>query len=43
MCMGMRNESSRQGERIEDAEKTCGGDGEDKKPYVSARGKENGL
>lgn len=39
----MRNESSRQGERKEDEEKTCKEDGEDKKPSVSARGKEKGL
>lgn len=39
----MRNESSRQGEHIKDEEKTCEGDGEDKKPSVSARGNENGL
>lgn len=39
----MRNESSRRGERIEDEEKTCEEDGEDKKPSVSATGKEKGL
>lgn len=39
----MRNESSRQGERREDEEKTCEEDGEDKKPSVSARRKEKVL
>lgn len=39
----MRNESSRRGECMEDEEKTCEEDGEDKKPSVSARGKEKVL
>lgn len=39
----MRNESSRQRERIGDEEKTREKDREDKKPSVSARGQEKVL